>query len=331
MTEITLIPGDGIGPEIVNVVRAVLDSLELDISWKTVRAGAGIMEEAGTPLPEEVLDSIKDTQIALKGPIQTPVGSGFHSVNVAIRQQLNLYANLRPIKSLPGVDSRYNDLDLIVVRENTEGLYRGIEHYVDEDAAEAIRVITRRASRRIGSFAFEYARDNNRQLVTAVHKANILKYSDGLFLETIEEVARDYPDIDFNQRIVDNMCMQLVQYPDQYDVLVLPNLYGDIVSDLGAGLIGGLGLTPGANIGQGVAVFEAVHGSAPDITGDNIANPLALLRSAVMMLNYMGKSKQADRLEEAIILLLREGHVLTPDLGGNSTTTGVRDRLLEIL
>src|SRR5262245_47176347 len=276
---VTLIPGDGIGPELAEAARRVLDASGIAFDWEVVDAGEAVMADYGTPLPDHVLDSIRSNRIALKGPITTPVGEGFRSVNVTLRQALNLYANLRPARSIAGLESRYEGVDLVIVRENTEDLYAGIEHMVGADAAESIKIITRAASERIARFAFEYAVANGRRKVTAVHKANIMKLSDGLFLEACRTVANDYPNVEFEDRIVDNMCMQLVQKPDLYDVLVLPNLYGDIVSDLAAGLVGGLGVAPGANIGADGAVFEPVHGSAPKYAGQNKANPTALILS----------------------------------------------------
>jgi len=288
-----------------------------------------MIAEYGTPLPDHVLDSIRRNKIAIKGPITTPVGAGFRSVNVALRQTLNLYANLRPARSLKGVASRYDDVDLVIVRENTEDLYAGIEHMVGKDAAESIKIITRAASERIARFAFEYAVANRRRKVTAVHKANIMKLSDGLFLESCRTVAEDYAGrIEFEDRIVDNMCMQLVQKPDQYDVLVLPNLYGDIVSDLCAGLVGGLGVAPGANIGEDGAVFEAVHGSAPKYAGKNRANPTALMLSGVLMLRHLGHPEVAERVETAIREVIAEGLATTPDLGGTGTTSGFADAVI---
>src|SRR5918911_240899 len=298
---VTLIPGDGIGPELAEATRRVLDASGVAFDWEIVDAGEGVMAQYGTPLPDHVLESIKRNRVAIKGPITTPIGSGFRSVNVGLRQALNLYANLRPARSMHGVHSRYEDVDLVIVRENTEDLYAGIEHMVGPDAAESIKVITRAASERIARFAFEYAVANGRRKVTAVHKANIMKLSDGLFLESCRTVAADYDGrIEFEDRIVDNMCMQLVQKPDLYDVLVLPNLYGDIVSDLCAGLVGGLGVAPGANIGEDGAVFEPVHGSAPKYAGQNKANPTALVLSGALMLRHLGYAEIAERVEEAV-------------------------------
>src|SRR5674476_476170 len=281
-----------------------------------------------TPLPEHVLESVRDTRVALKGPITTPVGSGFRSVNVALRKELDLYACLRPSKTMKGVRSRFDDIDLVVVRENTEDLYAGIEHMVGEDAAESIKIITRKGSERIARFAFEYARRHGRRKVTAVHKANIMKCTDGLFLRVAGEVAESYPDIEFEDRIVDNMCMQLVQKPELYDVLVLPNLYGDIVSDLCAGLVGGLGVAPGANIGPDAAVFEAVHGSAPKYAGQNKANPTALMLSGVLLLRHIGEQAAAKRVEDAIRAVIAEGRTVTYDLGGSAGTSEFADAIV---
>lgn len=313
--EITLIPGDGIGPEVTSAAQQVLASAGVDIHWDVQHAGIGVMAEAGTPLPETVLDSIRHHKIALKGPITTPVGSGFRSVNVAIRKALDLYANLRPARTFPGITLAHPGVDLVVVRENTEGLYVGIEHeVVPGEAAEAIRIITRKGSERIVTFAFEYARKHGRHKVTAVHKANILKVTDGLFLKTARSVAEAYPDIAFEDLIIDNACMQLVQRPENYDVLVLPNLFGDIVSDLCSGLVGGLGVTPGANIGTEMAVFEPVHGSAPTIAGKNVANPTAAILTAALMLRHLGEADAAERIEKAVSRVIAEGYRVTADL-----------------
>jgi isocitrate dehydrogenase (NAD+) len=329
---VTLIPGDGIGPELAEATRRVLDASGVAFEWEVVEAGEASIAEYGTPLPDHVLDSIRRNRIALKGPITTPVGAGFRSVNVALRQALNLYANLRPARSIRGLETRYENVDLVIVRENTEDLYAGIEHMVGPDAAESIKIITRVASERIARFAFEYAVANGRHKVTAVHKANIMKLSDGLFLESCRTIAAEYEGrIEFEDRIVDNMCMQLVQKPELYDVLVLPNLYGDIVSDLCAGLVGGLGVAPGANIGEDGAVFEAVHGSAPKYAGQNTANPTALMLSGVLMLRYLGRADVADRVEHAIRDVIAEGRATTQDLGGSGTTSGFADAVVERL
>ncbi len=329
---VTLIPGDGIGPELAEATCRVLDASGVAFDWEVQQAGEGVMAEHGTPLPEHVLESVRRNRIALKGPITTPVGSGFRSVNVALRQALGLYANLRPARSIRGLETRYEGVDLVIVRENTEDLYAGIEHMVGRDAAESIKVITREASERIARFAFEYAVANGRRRVTAVHKANIMKLSDGLFLESCAAVARDYAGrVEFDDRIVDNMCMQLVQKPEQYDVLVLPNLYGDIVSDLCAGLVGGLGVAPGANIGTEASVFEAVHGSAPKYAGLNKANPTALILSGVLMLRQLGEQPAAERVETALREVIAEGRATTYDLGGPAGTSQFADAIIERL
>ncbi|MCD6285708.1 MAG: isocitrate/isopropylmalate dehydrogenase family protein [Anaerolineae bacterium] len=312
---ITLIPGDGIGPEVTSAARRVVEATGLSFTWDVHHAGASVMDAAGTPLPTSVLDAIRATGIALKGPITTPVGSGFRSVNVAIRRALDLYANVRPARTMPGLPRSRPGVDVVIVRENTEGLYLGIEHEVIADqATEAIRIITRSASERVVRYAFDYARRNGRHQVTAVHKANILKVTDGLFLKVAREIAQGYPDIDFQDLIVDNMCMQLALQPEAYDVLVLPNLYGDIVSDLCAGLIGGLGVIPGANIGDDLAVFEPVHGSAPDIAGQDRANPIAAILTGALMLRHLGEIEAATRVETAVNKVVAEGVVVTPDL-----------------
>jgi len=317
---VTLIPGDGTGPELTQALETVIAATGVPIEWERRDAGVDVMEEYGTPLPEQVLESVRRNKVAIKGPITTPVGSGFRSVNVALRKELDLYACLRPAESLKGVRSRYEDIDLVIVRENTEDLYAGIEHMVGADAAESIKIITRKGSERIVRFAFEYARTHDRRKVTAVHKANIMKCTDGLFLAVAREVAERYADIELEDRIVDNMCMQLVQKPELYDVLVLPNLYGDIVSDLCAGLIGGLGVAPGANIGESAAVFEPVHGSAPKYTGQNKVNPTALLLSGVLMLDHLGETEAAKRMHAAIAAVIAEGKDVTYDLGGAAGT-----------
>ncbi|HEY7700872.1 MAG TPA: isocitrate/isopropylmalate family dehydrogenase [Candidatus Limnocylindrales bacterium] len=328
---VTLIPGDGIGPELAEASRRVLDATGIAFEWEVVDAGEGVMAEYGTPLPDHVLESIKRNTVALKGPITTPVGEGFRSVNVTLRQALGLYANLRPARSIQGIETRYEDVDLVIVRENTEDLYAGIEHRVGPDAAESIKIITRAASERIARFAFDYAVANGRRKVTAVHKANIMKLSDGLFLESCRSVAAEYDGrVEFEDRIVDNMCMQLVQKPDLYDVLVLPNLYGDIVSDLAAGLVGGLGVAPGANIGTEAAVFEPVHGSAPKYAGQDKANPTALILSGALMLRHLGYPAEADRLERAVRDVIADG-IRTYDLGGSAGTAGFADAIVERL
>jgi isocitrate dehydrogenase (NAD+) len=318
---VTLIPGDGIGPELAEATVTVLEATGVEFEWRRVDAGESQIAVHGTPLPESVLDSIRETKVALKGPITTPVGEGFRSVNVTLRQALDLYANLRPAQSIKGIETRYEDVDLVIVRENTEDLYAGIEHRVGKDAAESIKIITRGASERIARFAFDYAVANRRRKVTAVHKANIMKLSDGLFLESCRTVAAEYQGkVEFEDRIVDNMCMQLVQKPELYDVLVLPNLYGDIVSDLAAGLVGGLGVAPGANIGVQAAVFEPVHGSAPKYAGKDVANPTALILSAALMLRHLNETDAAERVERGVREIIGEGKTVPPDLGGTAGT-----------
>ncbi len=331
---ITLIPGDGTGPEITEATRRVLEATGIRFAWDVQQAGLEVLEKYGTVLPDEVIESIKRTKVALKGPITTPVGKGFRSANAGLRKKLDLYANLRPAKTYQGLRSRYENIDMIIVRENTEDLYAGVEfqrgtsaqqeiidtiarttgNRLDSDSAISIKFISVMATRRIVKFAFEYARANGRRKVTAVHKANIMKFSDGLFLATAQEVSKEYPDIQFEDRIVDNMCMQLVQKPEIYDVLVLPNLYGDIISDLSAGLIGGLGVAPGANIGNHYAVFEPVHGSAPKYAGQNKVNPMAMMFSGVLLLRHLGERDAANRLEKAMAQVIAEGKNVTYDL-----------------
>ena len=330
MRRITLINGDGIGPEISDAVVKIIEASGLKIDWDIQTAGADVLETEGTPLPERVLKSIKENKIALKAPVTTPIGKGFRSVNVQLRKALDLYANLRPCKNLPNVKTKFDNVDIVVVRENTEDLYAGIERQVDTDTAESIKVITRKASERICKFAFDYAVKNNRKEVCVVTKANIMKLSDGLFLESYRKIAENYPQINKREILVDNLCMQLVQNPAQFDVLVLPNLYGDIVSDLCAGLIGGLGVAQGANIGLDYAVFEPVHGSAPDIKGLNKANPTALLLSAIEMLKYIGEYSSAERIEKALFKTLQNG-MFTFDLGGNLTTSEFTDAIIQNL
>ena len=317
---ITLIQGDGIGPEVTEAVLLVLARSGVDIEWERHDAGVDVFEREGTPLPQRVLDSIRRNRVALKGPIGTPIGGGFSSVNVDIRRALDLYANLRPVFNLPGIQARYDDVDLIVVRENTEDLYSGLEHEVIPGVVESLKVITRAASERIATFTFGYARRNNRRLVTAVHKANILKLGDGLFLESVRTIAKRFDDIEYQERIVDAASMQLVLNPSQFDLLLLPNLYGDIVSELCAGLVGGLGLVPSANIGAEASVFEAVHGTAPDIAGQQLANPTALLLSAVLMLRHLDENDTADRSVGALHRVLVDGRIRTRDLGGTAST-----------
>ena len=317
---ITLIPGDGIGPEIVAATVRVIEATGVDIEWETQILGAQAQEKFGTTLPDATIESIRRNKVALKGPQMTPVGKGFTSVNVGLRRALDLYANVRPVKALPNIPCRNPELDLVIVRENTEGLYSGLEHVVVPGVVESLKIITERASTRIARYAFEYARANQRKKATAVHKANIMKVSDGLFLECFYQVAKEFPEIEADDKIIDNCCMQLVMRPEQFDILVMENLYGDIVSDLCAGLIGGLGLAPGANIGEQGAVFEAVHGSAPDIAGQGIANPTALMLSAVEMLRHISETAAADRVLNAILAVFEEGKAITRDLGGTAKT-----------
>ena len=327
---VTLIPGDGIGPELADATRGVLEATGIGFNWDVQSAGEATIASEGTPLPDRVIESIRQNGVALKGPITTPVGGGFRSVNVGLRQALELYANVRPARSMQGVQSRFDSLDLVIVRENTEDLYAGIEHRVGPDAAESIKIITRAASQRIARYAFEYAVRNGRRKVTAVHKANIMKLSDGLFLESCQQVAAEYSGrIEFEDRIVDNMCMQLVQKPELYDVLVLPNLYGDIVSDLAAGLVGGLGVAPGANIGEKAAVFEPVHGSAPKYAGQNKANPTALILSGALMLRHLGETDAGNAVESAVRHVIAEGRTVTHDLGGTAGTRAFGEAVAE--
>jgi isocitrate dehydrogenase (NAD+) len=318
---ITLIAGDGIGPEVTAAVVTILERAGLQVEWEPHLAGVAALERHGATLPPELLESIKRNKVALKGPVTTPVGGGFTSVNVGLRQALELFANLRPVWNIPSIKSRYENVDLVIVRENTEDLYAGLEHQVVPGVVESLKIITASSSTRIAKFAFEHARKHRRKRITAVHKANIMKMSDGLFLESVRKVAESYPDITCDDRIVDAACMHLVMNPTQFDVLLLPNLYGDIVSDLAAGLVGGLGVVPAANLGVEIGVFEAVHGSAPDIAGKNIANPTALLLSALLMLRHIGEDAIADRIMKAVGEVLSEGRVRTRDLGGSATTT----------
>jgi len=317
---VTLIPGDGTGPELAAALETVIAASGVAIVWERHDAGAAVLARSGTPLPDEVVASVRHTKVAIKGPITTPVGSGFRSVNVALRKELDLYAAVRPARSLPGVASRFTGVDIVVVRENTEDLYAGIEREVADGVAEGIKLITRAASERVVRFACEWARAHGRRRITAVHKANIMKLTDGLFLRTAREVAAAYPDLEFDDRIVDNLCLQLVQTPERFDVLVAPNLYGDIVSDLCAGLIGGPGVAPGANFGDDCAVFEAVHGSGPDIAGRDIVNPTAFLLSGALMLAHLGETAAAARLTEAVTAVIAEGRSVTRDLGGSAGT-----------
>ena len=322
---ITLIPGDGIGPEITQSVCHVFGHAGVDISWERHDAGVVAFQKFGDSLPAPLLESIRRNKVALKGPVTTPIAEGFRSVNVGLRKALDLYSNLRPVKNLPGVPSRFENVDLVIVRENTEDLYAGLEHEIVPGIVESLKIITERASTRIARFAFEYARGRGRKRVTAIHKANIMKLSDGLFLESTRAVSREFTDITYDERIVDAACMHLVMHPEKLDLLLLPNLYGDIVSDLCAGLVGGLGVVPGANIGVDAAVFEAVHGSAPDIADQNLANPTALLLSALLMLDHIGEHAAAGRIRTALFQVLADGRVRTRDLGGRARTTDFTD------
>jgi isocitrate dehydrogenase (NAD+) len=328
---ITLIPGDGIGPEVAAATVRVLDAAGAGFQWESHIAGGEAVALSGTPLPAELLESVRRTRVALKGPVTTPVGRGFKSINVQLRQELELYANLRPARTLEGIPSRFENVDLVIVRENTEDLYAGLEHVVVPGVVESLKIITAKASTRIARYAFEYARKNGRKRVTAVHKANIMKLSDGLFLDCFRQVAAEYPDIQADDRIVDNLCMQLVIKPEQFDMLLLENLYGDIVSDLAAGLVGGLGVVAGGNIGEQAAVFEAVHGSAPDIAGQNVANPLALMRSAVMMLRHLEMFDIVERLRAALRNVIVGQRIRTRDLGGTATTTEFTDHVVRAI
>jgi isocitrate dehydrogenase (NAD+) len=327
---ITLIPGDGIGPEVTDAVLQILSAAKVGIEWDRHDAGLTAVERGDSPLPPALLESIRRNTVAFKGPVTTPVGEGFTSVNVGLRKGLDLYVNLRPVWNLPGVPARFDNVDLVIVRENTEDLYAGLEHQIVPGVVESLKIITEKASTRIGRFAFEYARRHRRRRVTAIHKANIMKMSDGLFLDSVRAVAKEFPDIAYDERIIDAACMQLVLAPERFDVLVLPNLYGDIVSDLAAGLVGGLGVVGAANLGSGCAVFEAVHGSAPDIAGKGIANPTALLLSAVLMLQHIGEPAAADAVMKALGNVLSAG-VRTRDLGGSATTREFADAICKVL
>jgi len=328
---VTLIEGDGIGPEISGAATRIIEATGVDIDWEKLPAGINALPDYGSPVPEVLLESIRRNRVALKGPLTTFVAKGFSSANVGLRKALDLYANLRPVHSIDGIRSRYDNVDLIIVRENTEDLYAGLEHVITPGVSQSIKVITQHASARIGRFAFEFARKHGRRRVTAVHKANIMKLSDGMFLESIGEVAKEYPEIKFDDVIVDALCMKLVMDPNQFDILVLSNLYGDIVSDLAAGLVGGLGVVPGANIGINAAVFEAVHGSAPDIAGKGIANPSALVFSGVLMLRHLNENAAADRIMNSIRKVFKEGTHVTRDLGGNASTEEFADEVIRHL
>lgn len=330
MHNITLIKRDGIGPEITDAVVKIIKAAGVDIVWDIQTAGADVIEKEGVPLPQRVIDSVKRNKIALKSPVTTPIGKGFRSVNVQLRKELDLYANLRPCYNLPNIETRYENVDIVVVRENTEDLYAGIERQVDENTAESIKIITRAASERIAEFAFDYAVKNNRKEVCVVTKANICKLSDGLFLDCARKIAKKYPNIGFREILVDNCCMQLVQNPNQFDTLLLPNLYGDIVSDLCAGLVGGLGIAQGANIGKDYAVFEPVHGSAPDIAGQDKANPTAMLMSAIEMLNFIGETTAAAKIKSAVFETLKSG-IKTADIGGNASCSEFTNAVVQRL
>ena len=329
--KVTLIPGDGSGPEVIAAAKRVVEATGVAIEWEQAEAGAAMIEKYGTPLPDETIESIRRNGVALKGPVTTPVGTGFRSVNVAMRKIFDLYANVRPAKTYPGVISRYDNIDLVVVRENTEDLYAGIEHMVGEDAAESIKLITRKGCERIIRYAFDFAVREGRKKVTAVHKANIMKCTDGMFLDIARQIAKEYPQIEFNDSIVDAMCMRLVMHPEDYDVLVCPNMYGDIVSDLCAGLVGSLGLTPSANIGVSGAIFEPIHGSAPDIAGQHKINPTAAILSASLMLAHLGEAKAAADIEQAVTKVISEGKTLTQDMGGTASTEEFADAVIAAL
>ena len=328
---VTLIPGDGIGPEVVNATVRILEATGVKFEWESYAAGAEAYELYKEYIPKELIESVERTKVGLKGPVTTPVGGGFSSINVALRRKFELFANFRPIRSLPGVPSRYQGIDLIVVRENTEGLYSGIEHEVVPGVVESLKIITEKASTRIARFAFEYARRIKRKKIHSIHKANIMKMSDGLFIRCSRNVSKEYPEITYGEHIVDNTCMQLVMNPYQYDILLLENLYGDIVSDLCAGLVGGLGLVPGANFGHECAIFEAVHGSAPDIAGKDMANPTAVLRSGVLMLRHLGEEQAANHIRAAIEKVFTEKKHLTRDVGGSASTTEFTDAMVDAL
>ena len=328
---ITLIPGDGIGPEVTDATVRILEATGLKFEWERCNAGQEAYEKYGEYLPQELLDSIERTRVALKGPVTTPIGGGFPSINVALRKHFELYANFRPIRNLPHIPTRYPEVDLIIVRENTEGLYSGIEHEVVPGVVESLKIITEKACLRISRFAFEYARKNKRKKIHSIHKANIMKLSDGLFLRCSRAISKEYPEITYGEHIVDNTCMQLVMNPYQYDMLLLENLYGDIISDLCAAFVGGLGLVPGANLGDNTAVFEAVHGSAPDIAGRNIANPTAVLRSSLLMLRHLGEQDAAWRIRTALEKVYRQRDKLTRDVGGKAGTSQFADSVIEAM
>jgi len=329
--KITLIPGDGIGPEVTQAVIRILEATGVKFEWETFAVGAEAYEKYGEYIPKDLIASLESTRVGLKGPVTTPVGGGFPSINVALRKKFELYANFRPIRNLPHIPTRYPDVDLIIIRENTEGLYSGLEHEVVPGVVESLKIMTEKASTRIARFAFEYARKNNRKKIHAIHKANIMKLSDGLFLRSVRTVAAQFPEIQYRELIVDNACMQIVMDPLQFDVLLLPNLYGDVMSDLAAGLVGGLGVVPSANIGDHCAMFEAVHGTAPDIAGKGLANPTALLMSALLMLDYLGERAAAERIEAALLKTYRDGAYTTKDVGGKANTEQFTNAVLDAL
>jgi len=328
---VTLLPGDGIGPEVATATRRIIEAAGVDIEWEEMQARSNEPGIEGRFLQEDALETIRRNRVALKGPMATAIAGGAPSINVALRKSLELFANLRPVKNLPGIKTRFENVDIVIVRENTEDLYSGLEHVVVPGVVESLKIITEKASTRIGRFAFEYARRMNRKKIHAIHKANIMKLSDGLFLQSVRKVATEYPEIEYKELIVDNTCMQMVLNPSQFDMMVLPNLYGDVVSDLAAGLVGGLGVVPSANIGADSAIFEAVHGTAPDIAGKGIANPTALLMSGIMMLDHMGEQKAAKSIETALHRVYREGKHLTPDVGGTANTQAFTDAVIESL
>src|SRR5213596_2553105 len=328
---VTLIPGDGIGPEVAAAVVHIIEAAGVEIDWEKFVVGGRAQDLSGSSLPEEVIESVRRNRVALKGPVATPIGSGFESVNVRLRKILDMYANLRPVRHLPGVPSRFGEVDLVIVRENTEGLYSGLEHEVVPGVVESLKIITEKASTRISRFAFEYARNNKRKKVHSIHKANIMKLSDGLFLRCSRNVAKEYPEITYGEHIVDKTCMQLVMNPYQYDVLVMENLYGDIISDLCAAFVGGLGLVPSANLGEQCAIFAAVHGSAPDIAGKNIANPTAVIRCALLMLRHIGEFDAALKIRNALERVYRDRDKLTRDVGGKAGTSEFADSVIEAM
>ena len=327
--KVTLIPGDGIDPEVTDAVVRILEATGVKFEWETFAVGADAYEKTGEYIPKDLIASVERTRVGLKGPVTTPVGGGFPSINVALRKKFELYANFRPIRNLPHIPTRYPDVDLIIIRENTEGLYSGLEHEVVPGVVESLKIMTEKASTRIAKFAFEYARKNNRKKIHAIHKANIMKLSDGLFLRCSRAVAKDYPEITYAEHIVDNTCMQLVMNPYQYDMLVMENLYGDILSDLCAAFVGGLGFVPSANLGDECAIFEAVHGSAPDIAGKNLANPTALLRSALLMVRHLGEHEASTQIRNALERVYRHREKLTRDIGGQSGTSQFADAVIE--